>query len=161
MYVFYIVAYASGIILFITEYDNYWAAGGFAFVPAFIIIRIGLFLTPIDVLWRTFPPKSFSRAFFQAFWFAAGWAGIGIGLWLMARGIQNRQGWTGDSYFCGMTGAWMAAKWCFFLTVPIFHLRADNMTLEQQKMILGETLAEERTRLLNEEPISEIPAKEV
>ncbi|KAK7198935.1 hypothetical protein NESM_000860500 [Novymonas esmeraldas] len=134
VYVIFALAYLAGALDFAIEYHNYWACGGFAIVLLFIALRVLLFVTPQYRLYQIFPPCSFNRAAFQTFFLCTCLAGIGLGLWLMAKGIQHHQTWTADSYFCGMTGMWMAAKWAFFVTVPIYELRED--TLEEDALIM-------------------------
>lgn len=134
MYYVFALAYLAGALDFALEYRNYWACGGFAIVLFFIALRVVLFVTPQWRLYRIFPPCSFARAAYQTFFLAACLAGVGLGLWLMARGIQLHQTWSADSYFCGMTGMWMAAKWAFFVTMPIYELRED--TLEEESLII-------------------------
>lgn len=134
MYYIFALGYLAGTLDFALEFHNYWACGGFAIVLLFIALRVVLFVTPQWRLYKIFPPCSFLRAAYQTFFFAACLAGIGLGLWLMARGIQHHQTWSADSYFCGMTGMWLAAKWAFFVTMPIYELRED--TLEEESLII-------------------------
>lgn len=136
MYYVFALAYLAGALDFALEYHNYWACGGFAIVLLFIALRVVLFITPQWRLYKIFPPCSVARAAYQTFFLAACLAGVGLGLWLMARGIQHHQTWSADSYFCGMTGMWMAAKWAFFVTLPIYELRED-MLEEESLVILG------------------------
>lgn len=134
VYYVFALAYLAGALDFALEYHNYWACGGFAIVLLFIALRVVLFITPQWRLYQIFPPRSCVRAAYQSFFLATCLAGVGLGLWLMARGIQHHQTWSADSYFCGMTGMWMAAKWAFFVTVPIYELRED--TLEEESLII-------------------------
>jgi hypothetical protein len=136
LYYVFALGYLAGALDFALEYHNYWACGGFAIVLPFIALRVALFVTPQWRLYRIFPPCSFVRAAYQTFFLAACLAGVGLGLWLMARGIQHHQSWSADSYFCGMTGMWMAAKWAFFVTLPIYELREDTLE-EESLLILG------------------------
>lgn len=126
-YIAFVLAYISAVIVFAVEYQNYWAAGGFAIVIGLICLRIYLYVTPPDELYRTFSPLSWHRAIYQGIFFCVGLAGVGVGLWLMSEGIKKHQRWTGDSYFCAMIGVWMAAKWAFFVTIPIYDLRPDTI----------------------------------
>ncbi|EPY29476.1 hypothetical protein STCU_04537 [Strigomonas culicis] len=145
-YVLFLCAYASGVMIFGVEFDNYWAVGYFSCVVVFIFIRIALYLTPVDVLYTLFPPGSRLRIFYQAFFFTCGWVAFGLGIWMMARGIQSRQAWTGDSYFCAMTGAWMASKWAFFLTIPMYKLREDTLTADQWKLVKDSSDSDDSSR---------------
>lgn len=130
MYLFFIAAYIAGVVLFIVMYENEWAAAGFSCVIVFIVIRLCQFVTPPEKLYHVFPPMSWSRAIFQGFFFLLGFTFVGLALFCMARGIQFHQRWAGDSFFCGMTGMAMAAKWAFFLTTPIYELRPDVLSPE-------------------------------
>lgn len=129
-YVAFILAYISGVVIFIVDYENYWAAGGFTITIFQILARLYLFLLPKEMLFRAFPVASVSRALWQGINGAYGFAALGVGLWLFARGIQEHQAWTGESYFCSMIGVFMSSKWGFFLTIPIYELRPDLMEEE-------------------------------
>lgn len=130
LYVAFIAAYISGVVIFIVQFKNYWAASGFSFVIAFLFIRLWLFVTPLEKLYHIFPPLSWTRAVFQGLFFSVGVAFVGLTLFCAARGIQLHQQWKGDTFFCGMTGMAMAAKWSFFLTIPIYQLRPDQLSPE-------------------------------
>ncbi|KPI83956.1 putative multi-pass transmembrane protein [Leptomonas seymouri] len=134
MYYVFALAYLAGALDFGIEHHNYWACTGFAVVLLFIALRIVLFVTPQWRLYQIFPPGSFTRIAYQTFFLTACLTGVGLGLWLMARGIQHHQSWTSESYFCAMTGMWMWAKWAYFVTVPIYELRED--TLEEESLII-------------------------
>ncbi|AYU79317.1 hypothetical predicted multi-pass transmembrane protein [Leishmania donovani] len=133
IYIIFALAYLSGVLLFCFVHQNYWACGGFVVVILLIALRVALLATPQYRLYKIFPPCSFSRIAYQTFFLCACLVGISLGVWLMARGIKHRQSWTARSYFCGMTGMWMAAKWSYIVTVPIYDLRED--TLEEDALI--------------------------
>ncbi|KAG5503566.1 hypothetical protein JKF63_05706 [Porcisia hertigi] len=133
IYIIFALSYVAGVVIFALQHHNYWACGGFAVVPFLIALRAALMLIPQYRLYQMFPPMSSSRKIYQSIFFGGCLIGIALGLWLMARGIQEHQSWTGSSYFCSMTGMWMAAKWSFYVTLPIYHLRED--TLEEEALI--------------------------
>ncbi|GET89079.1 hypothetical predicted multi-pass transmembrane protein [Leishmania tarentolae] len=133
IYIIFGLSYLSGVLLFCFVHQNYWACGGFVCVIFLIALRVALFVTPQYRLYQIFPPSSFKRMAYQMFFFSCCLVGIGLGMWLMARGIQYRQSWDGRSYFCGMTGVLMAAKWSYMVTRPIYDLRED--TLEEDALI--------------------------
>lgn len=140
MYIVFACAYVSAVVLFVMLYDNYWAAGGFSLTIALILVRLWMFLLPVEKLYAMFPVASWQRALWQSCFFALCLGGIGVCLWLFARGLQKRQNWTGDSYFCAMTGVAMAAKWAFFLTLAIKEVRPDTLddaTMEKARSLLN------------------------
>ncbi|KPA79352.1 putative mitochondrial putative multi-pass transmembrane protein [Leptomonas pyrrhocoris] len=153
LYYIFALAYLAGALDFGIEYHNYWACVGFTLVLFFIALRMVLFVTPQWRLYQIFPPCSFARAAYQSFFLAACLAGVALGLWLMARGIQHHQSWTADSYFCGMTGMWMWAKWAYFVTVPIYDLRED--TLEEESLIMLGLADPLKVMSENNEPVNE------
>lgn len=130
LYIIYFLAYLAGVLTFALEYNNYWATAGFSVVMVLIAIRIALYVTPQHRLYEIFAPGGLTRILFQAFFFCVLLTFFALGLWMMARGIMTHQSWTGDSYFCGMTGMWMAAKWAYFVTVPLYELREDTLSTE-------------------------------
>lgn len=127
MYIFFALAYVSAVALFALLFENYWAAGGFALTIVLILVRLWQFLMPTEKLYVMFPVASWQRALWQSSFFALFLGAFGVALWLFARGLQKRQNWKGDSYFCSMTGVFMASKWSFFLTLPIKNLRPDTI----------------------------------
>ncbi|KAG5478365.1 hypothetical protein CUR178_05080 [Leishmania enriettii] len=133
IYIIFILAYFAAAVNFGAVFHNYWACAGFTAGLLFIALHVALFLTPQYRLYQIFPPYSFNRVAYQMFFLCACMIGISLGLWLMAKGIQHHQRWTGSSFFCGMIGMWMAAKWAYFVTVPIYELRED--TLEEDALI--------------------------
>ncbi|KAG5477881.1 hypothetical protein LSCM1_05183 [Leishmania martiniquensis] len=133
IYIIFALAYFAGALNFGVEHRNYWACAGFSVVVLLIALRVALFLAPQYRLYQIFPPCSLNRVAYQMFFLSTCLTGISLGLWLMAKGIEHHQRWTGSSYFCGMIGMWMAAKWAYFVTVPIYELRED--TLEEDALI--------------------------
>ncbi|KAI5688275.1 hypothetical protein MNV84_04318 [Leishmania braziliensis] len=154
VYVIMGLAYVAGALNFGFEHRNYGACTGFFFAVLLIALRVALFVTPQHRLYQIFPPSSFNRAAYQTFFLCLCLTGISLGLWLMAKGIQHHQVWTAKSYFCGMIGMWMAAKWAFFVTMPIYELRED--TLEEDALLRLGFIERGRERISgNSEPLLE------
>lgn len=127
LYIAFIIAYLCGASVFARQYSNYWACCGFSIVIVLIAIRLALHVLSEESLYKIFPAMSLTRAAFQGFFLCLGLAMLGIGFWLMYRGLHFYQHWDGESYFCSMIGVWMAAKWSFFLNNAMYKFRPDTI----------------------------------
>lgn len=125
LYVVCIVAYLIAFVDFLVEWKNYSACAGYIGAAALMGLRLWMFITPVETLYKIFPLKSFTRAAFQGFFLCVGFALLIFGFWLLAQGAKRSERWTGESYYCSMIGIWCASKWGFFITIPIYNLRPD------------------------------------
>eukprot|EP00796_Vickermania_ingenoplastis_P003888 gene3888-2759_t len=141
LYVVCIVAYLVAFVDFLVEWKNYWACAGYMIAALLMSLRLWMFVTPTETLYKIFPLGSVRRAAFQGFFLCVGFALLIIGFWLIAKGAQRSQPWTGESYYCSMIGIWCAAKWGFFITVPIYNLRPDITDPDYLDKIAAEKLS--------------------
>lgn len=140
MYIIFAIAYVSAVTLFGMLYENIWAATGFGLTICLILVRLWQHMVPPEKFYMMFPVASWQRALWQACFFAAFLAGLALSIYLFARGLQKRQNWSPDSYFCGMTGVAMATKWAMFVCLSLKGARLDNMdeeTLDKVHMLMA------------------------
>lgn len=152
LYLFFILVYLSGFFVFLIVYNNYLAAGGYLGAAVQMSIRLIISCLSTKTLYKAFPLKSVRRALYQAFFLLVGIAFLILGFWCVAKGAEESQAFSGSSYYCSMVAVWCTAKWGFFLTAPIYHLRPDKTEpkVHLQKMCL-EMKKESRNSALHQQ----------
>lgn len=131
-------------MVFFFLFKYYWGCGGYLGAAVLMSVRLLIFLTSTETLYKLFPLGSVSRAVYQAFFLSIGFGFLILGFWLLAEGARQSQAWNGYSYYCSMIGIWCTAKWGFFLTIPIYELRPDITDDRYLEKISSEMRSESR-----------------
>ncbi|CCW62659.1 unnamed protein product [Phytomonas sp. EM1] len=137
LYAAFIIAYVVGAFDFLFHYDNKWAAAGFFVVVFLIGIRFWMYYQSRYTLYARFPYGSKARICFYIVFMCLGFVGVGLGIWLMIRGLKLKQRWDGKSYFCSMIGMFMMGKWAFFLSLAMYLNHPLSIPEEEEKKSPG------------------------
>lgn len=118
--------YITFFVLCLVLWENYWAAYGNLIAAIFVVFTLGLVLCPNEILYRIFPLGSVTRVLFQALFATGGLALVVIACWLLSRGVRDVQGVGGRTYYLSALAFFIAGRWAFFVTIPIYYLRPDQ-----------------------------------
>lgn len=141
-YLFCIAAYLSAVFVFWFVFHNMWACIGYFLASVLMSLRLWIFVTSVETLYKVFPLGSIQRILYQSFFLSLGFGLLIFGFWLLAEEMSTSRPWTGESYYCSMVGIWCASKWGFFLTIPIYNLRPDITDPEYKKKMCTQMKAE-------------------
>ena len=136
LYTAFAIAYMVGAFDFLFHYHNIWAAAGFFVVVVLIGIRFWMYFQSRYVLYDRFPYGSKVRLCFHIVFLCLGFVGLGLGIWLMVKGLVKKQRWDGYSYFCSMIGMFMMGKWGLFLSLAMYLNRPRGIPEEEMKTSL-------------------------